>query len=69
MRLSLVLFFLIWSVGKMMVPELTQKVFATFYAAEISPAVSIAIGALQTIIVLVFLTGQFKTLSYGGILD
>ncbi|WP_222427185.1 hypothetical protein [Hyella patelloides] len=53
----------------MMVPELTQKVFATFYAAEISPAVSIAIGALQTIIVLVFLTGQFKTLSYGGILD
>ena len=68
MRISLVSFFLVWSIGKMIVPELTQKIFANFYASEISPTISIAIGALQTIIVLIFLTGQFKTLSYGVIL-
>ena len=67
-RLSLVLFFLVWSIGKLIVPELTQKVFATFYFSEISPTASVGIGALQTVIVLIFLAGQFKTLSYGGVL-
>ncbi len=68
MRFSLVLFFLMWSIGKMVVPELTQQVFATFYFSEISPTLSIAIGVLQTMIVLIFLAGQFKTLSYGVVL-
>lgn len=68
MRLSLVLFFLVWSIGKLIVPELTQKIFATFYFSEISPTVSVGLGGIQTVIVLIFLTGKFKTLSYGAVL-
>ena len=67
-RISLVLFFLVWSIGKLIVPELTQKVFATFYFSEISSTVAVGVGALQTVIVLIFLAGQFKMLSYGVIL-
>ena len=67
-RISLALFFLVWSLGKLLVPELAQEIFATFYSSEISLTVSVGIGALQTIIVLIFLAGQFKTLSYGGVL-
>ena len=67
-RISLVLFFLVWSIGKLIVPELTQKVFATFYFSEISSSVSVGVGVLQTIVVLIFLVGQWKTFSYGVVL-
>ncbi|KST68986.1 hypothetical protein [Mastigocoleus testarum] len=67
-RISSVLFFLVWSIGKMIAPELTQKVFATFYFSEISPVISCVLGVFQSLIALIFMVGLWKTFSYGLIL-
>ena len=67
-RLSTGIFFLVWSIEKLIYPEITQKVFSRFYTIEISPAVSYGVGILQTIIVLAFMAGLFKTWTYGLIL-
>lgn len=67
-RLSTGIFFLVWSIEKLIYPEITQKVFSRFYMMEISPAVSYGVGILQTIIVLAFMAGLFKTWTYGLIL-
>lgn len=68
LRLSIGLFFLVWSVEKLVAPELTQRVFETFYFFPISTALSYVIGVLQTLIVLSFMAGLFKTWSYGVLL-
>jgi hypothetical protein len=67
-RISIGIFFLVWSIEKIVAPELAQKVFKNFYFSEISPGVSVILGIIQTIIVLAFIAGLFKTLSYGALL-
>ena len=67
-RLSTGIFFLVWSIEKLIYPEITQKVFSRFYAMDISPAISYGVGILQTIVVLAFMAGLFKTWTYGLIL-
>ena len=67
-RITIGIFFLVWSIEKIIAPELAQRVFKNFYLAEISPGLSVIIGIIQTIIVLIFLLGLFKTLSYGALL-
>ncbi len=67
-RISIGVFFLVWSIEKIIAPELAQKVFKNFYFSEISPSISIILGIIQTIIVLAFMAGLFKTLSYGAVL-
>lgn len=68
MRISIGIFFLVWSIEKIVAPELAQRVFKNFYFAEINPTVSVIIGIIQTLIVLAFLLGLFKTWSYGALL-
>ena len=67
-RLSTGIFFLIWSIEKIIYPEITQKVFSKFYLLEISPTISIILGIVQTLIVLTFMAGFLKTWTYGAIL-
>ena len=67
-RLSTGIFFLIWSLEKLIYPEITQKVFSRFYMIDISPTISYGVGILQTIIILAFMAGLFKTWTYGAIL-
>jgi putative oxidoreductase len=67
-RISIGIFFLVWSIEKIVAPELAQKVFKNFYFSEISPGVSVILGIIQTIIVLAFIAGLFKTFSYGALL-
>ena len=67
-RLSAGVFFLVWSVEKLMHPEITQKVFERFYMMQISPTVSFVIGIIQTLFVLAFMAGLFKLWTYGAIL-
>ncbi|MGB3535316.1 MAG: hypothetical protein WBA13_17595 [Microcoleaceae cyanobacterium] len=67
-RISIGIFFLVWSIEKIVAPELAQRVFKNFYFSEISPGVSVIIGIIQTIIILAFLLGLFKTFSYGALL-
>ena len=67
-RLSTGIFFLIWSIEKLIAPEVTQRIFARFYMMQIPIAASYAIGILQTLIVLAFMAGLFKIWTYGAIL-
>ena len=67
-RLSTGVFFLIWSIEKVISPEITQKVFSRFYMLEISPTFAVAIGIFQTLVVLAFMVGLFKIWTYGAIL-
>lgn len=69
LRISIGLFFLIWSVEKILKPEVTQKIFKTFYFIENLPiSASYILGIFQTLIVLVFMAGLLKTWSYGALL-
>ena len=67
-RITTAAFFLVWSIEKIVAPEIAQKVFARFYASNISTGVSITLGILQTAIVLLFLAGLFKLWTYGALL-
>lgn len=67
-RITTAAFFLVWSIEKIVAPEIAQKVFARFYASTISHSVSISIGILQTAIVLLFAVGLFKLWTYGALL-
>jgi len=65
LRLSLGAFFLVWSIDKIINPEHAQAVFERFYLTSISGELAIATGAVQTLVVLAFMAGAFKTLTYG----
>ena len=67
-RISTAMFFLVWSLRKIIQPESTQKIFSKFYMMEVSPIFSYGVGILQTLFVIAFLFGLFKTWTYGAIL-
>ena len=67
-RITTAAFFLIWSVEKIIKPEISQKVFSNFYFSNISTSVAVILGILQTIVVLLFLAGLFKLWTYGALL-
>lgn len=67
-RISTAVFFLVWSLRKLIQPESTQKIFASFYLIQISPTFSYIVGVIQTLIVLGFMVGLFKTWTYGAVL-
>ncbi len=67
-RFSTGVFFLIWSVEKLISPEITQKVFSRFYSLSISPSIALILGIVQTLIILAFMAGLFRTWTYGAIL-
>ncbi len=67
-RISTAIFFLVWSLRKLIQPESTQKIFSSFYFMQISPEISYVVGAIQTLIILMFMVGLYKTWTYGGLL-
>ncbi|MBV6626735.1 MAG: DoxX protein [Rivularia sp. (in: Bacteria)] len=67
-RISTAMFFLVWSLRKIIQPESTQKIFSKFYMMEVSPIFSYGVGILQTLFIIAFLVGLFKTWTYGIIL-
>lgn len=67
-RITTAAFFLIWSVEKIIKPEISQKVFSRFYFSNISVGVAVVLGILQTIVILLFLAGLFKLWTYGALL-
>lgn len=68
LRLSLGVFFLVWSIDKITNPGHTQAVFENFYMMPISPEIALAAGIVQTVVVAAFMAGAFKTLSYGALM-
>ncbi|NEN91714.1 MAG: DoxX protein [Okeania sp. SIO3H1] len=67
-RISTAAFFLVWSIEKIIYPEVTQRILKKFYFLSISSSMSVGIGIIQTLITLIFLVGLFKTFSYGALL-
>ena len=68
LRVTLAVFFLVWSFEKILHPETTQAIFDGFYGVTITSGISLAIGLVQTAFVLAFLAGVAKTVTYGGLL-
>jgi len=68
-RLSIFIAMIIWVIDKFVNPDHAAAVFETFYGlGGISAAVSYSLGAIQLIIMLAFLVGFQKKISYGVVL-
>ena len=68
LRLTTGLFFLIWSIDKIVDPAHAQRVFEKFYLMEIVPSISIGLGVAQTLVVLAFLAGLWRAWTTGALL-
>jgi hypothetical protein len=71
MRIGLAILFLVWALDKLVNVEHAKAVFAGFYgqnAETMSSALPYALGAVQLILVLAFIAGAFKTITYGALL-
>lgn len=68
LRLSLGAFFLVWSGDKIVNPGDAQGVFQNFYFSAISSEIAVALGITQTVIIIAFIAGAFRTLTYGAAL-
>lgn len=69
LRLSVFVVLGMWTLDKFVNPAHTAAVFETFYfVTGVSAYASYAIGILQSVIVLAFVSGTFKRYSYGLVL-
>jgi len=71
LRVGLAILFLVWALDKLLNVEHAKAVFAGFYgqnAETMSSSIPYALGAAQLLLVLAFLAGAFKTVSYGALL-
>ena len=66
LRLSAGLFFLQWSVEKIIKPEATGKLFEHFYSFGLSVNFSQILGALEVLLALAILIGFKRKLVYGA---
>lgn len=70
LRLSVFLVMFIWTIDKFLNPEHSARVASKFYffPADTGAAVFYALGAVQLVIVLAFVAGAWKRISYGLVL-
>ena len=69
LRWAIAAFLLVWSVNKIIDVKSAQSVFANFYFwKDASPSALMAIGVLQTIVILAFAIGAFKPWTYGAVI-
>ncbi len=64
LRASLGLFLLLWSLDKLVAPEGTVRIFATFYHLSISPSMSYVIGVAEALLSLSLIAGAWKRYTY-----
>jgi len=68
LRVTVALVMTVWAIDKIMNPGHAGAVFSNFYGIEIGSAELKVIGALQLVVILAFVIGLFKTISYGLVL-
>jgi len=69
LRAGVFIVMLMWTLDKFIAPEHTAAVFDNFYGISgLSTTLSYTIGALQLVLVLAFVVGFKKTITYGLIL-
>ncbi|MEL6299681.1 MAG: DoxX protein [Pseudomonadota bacterium] len=67
-RLSAAAFFLVWALEKVLSPADGQRVFQNFYFSSPPLEAIVAIGVVQTLVILAFAAGAFKLWTYGALL-
>lgn len=67
-RLAVSAFFLVWTLQKILMPEMAQRVFQTFYFSAPSVEQLVITGIAQLAIVLAFAAGLFRFWTYGALL-
>ena len=69
LRLTVFLVMLMWTIDKLIRPEHAAAVFGHFYGlAGIGPAAFLALGVAELLLLLAFVAGAWKRLSYGLVL-
>ncbi|GAB4115162.1 MAG: hypothetical protein KKC01_11130 [Gammaproteobacteria bacterium] len=69
LRLSVFLVMLMWTLDKFINPDHSAAVYANFYQlGGLGPQVFLMIGALELLLLLAFVTGFRKTISYALVL-
>jgi len=69
LRLGIFVVFLFWTLDKFINPEHTAGVFSKFYDLEnLGNIVIYVLGSVQLILIVLFVTGLFKTWTYGAVL-
>lgn len=65
LRFGLGSFWVLWSLDKIIAPEVSVAMFAQFYWVEINTSVAMLLGAIQLVLSLFLLLGMYKTATYG----
>ena len=69
LRIGMFLFMMVWAVEKLVRPEAYQAIFGAFYGQQnVGIAIIYLIGAVQIAILVAFVLGKFKTVTYGFVL-
>lgn len=69
LRLGIGLVMAMWTIDKVFNPDHASAVFSNFYGFDAQgPAILTAVGLAQGAIVIAFLIGAMRTLSYGAVL-
>lgn len=69
LRVGIAVVMLFWTADKIVNPDHARAVFGNFYGLSgLGDAALAAIGSIQAILVILFLAGAFKTISYGAVL-
>ncbi|PJA18504.1 MAG: hypothetical protein CO113_02270 [Elusimicrobia bacterium CG_4_9_14_3_um_filter_62_55] len=68
LRLGIGVFFVLWSLDKLLAPESTVKIFSHFYKTPLSTTGAYAVGSLELALSLAFLAGLWKRWTYGAVL-
>lgn len=69
LRLGVALVMAVWAIDKIVNPGHAAAVFSSFYGLDaLGPEALLAIGVIQIGIILFFLAGAVKTVSYGAVL-
>lgn len=66
LRLTVGLFFLQWSVEKIVKPETTAKIFDHFYGLDLSLSLAQALGVVEALVALAILAGFKRRFTYGA---
>jgi len=65
LRVTLACFLLLWSIEKLILPEMAMRIARGFYGVQLPAAGSYALGIAELILSLALLFGAYRTISYG----
>ncbi|WP_231498530.1 MULTISPECIES: hypothetical protein [Halomonas] len=69
MRIGIFLVLLVWTLSKFINPSQGSGIMDKYFGiAGVGTAVVVALGVLELVLILAFVSGSFKRISYGGVL-